>query len=89
MKVAATHALAKLAHESSIPQNVLDAYGVASLSFGPDYIIPKPLDPRVLVEESSAVAQAAMDSGVAKKPITDMAAYRRHLETLSLTIQLR
>jgi malate dehydrogenase (oxaloacetate-decarboxylating)(NADP+) len=89
MKVAATHALANLAHEGTIPQNVLDAYGVSSLSFGPDYIIPKPLDPRVLVEESFAVAQAAMDSGVAKKPIADMAAYRRHLETLSITIQSR
>jgi malate dehydrogenase (oxaloacetate-decarboxylating)(NADP+) len=89
MKVAATHALANLAHEGSIPQNVLDAYGVSSLSYGPDYIIPKPLDPRVLVEESFAVAQAAMDSGVAKKPIADMAAYRRHLETLSITIQSR
>ena len=89
MKVAATHALAKLAQAGSVPQSVLDAYSIPSLSFGHDYIIPKPLDPRVLVEESYAVAQAAMESGVATKPIADMAAYRRHLETLSITIQSR
>jgi malate dehydrogenase (oxaloacetate-decarboxylating)(NADP+) len=89
MKVAATRALAGLAREKDIPEEVLDAYNIDKLSFGPDYIIPKPLDPRVLVEESSAVAQAAMDSGVARRPIKDMKAYKRHLEELSKKIQSR
>jgi malate dehydrogenase (oxaloacetate-decarboxylating)(NADP+) len=89
MKVAATLALAKLAKEKDIPQEVLAGYNIDKLTFGPDYIIPKPLDPRVLVEESSAVAQAAMDSGVARRPIKDLPAYRRHLEELSRTIQDR
>jgi malate dehydrogenase (oxaloacetate-decarboxylating)(NADP+) len=87
MKVAATLALAKLAHESGVPQNVLEAYNVKALKFGPDYIIPKPLDPRVLVEESVAVAKAAMESGVAARPIENLDAYRRSLETLALKIQ--
>jgi Malic enzyme len=87
MKIAATKALASLTHEENVPQFVLDAYGVKSLCFGPDYIIPKPLDPRVLVEESLAVAKAAMDSGVAQKPIRDLDAYRRHLEELAQKIQ--
>jgi malate dehydrogenase (oxaloacetate-decarboxylating)(NADP+) len=89
MKVAATRALAALAREKDIPKEVLDAYNIDKLTFGPDYIIPKPLDPRVLVEESSAVAQAAMDSGVARRPITDMKEYRRHLTELSKKIQCR
>jgi malate dehydrogenase (oxaloacetate-decarboxylating)(NADP+) len=87
MKVAATRALAGLAREKHIPKEVLVAYNLDKLSFGPDYIIPKPLDPRVLVEESSAVAQAAMDSGVARRPIKDMKAYKQHLEELSKKIQ--
>jgi malate dehydrogenase (oxaloacetate-decarboxylating)(NADP+) len=87
MKVAATRALAALAKEKDIPEEVLVAYNIDKLCFGPDYIIPKPLDPRVLVEESSAVAQAAMDSGVARRPIKDMKAYRKHLEKLSKKIQ--
>jgi len=83
MKVAATHALAKLAKTSGVPRNVLEAYNVGSLTFGPDYIIPKPLDGRVLVEESIAVARAAMESGVARLPISDFTAYRRRLEELA------
>ena len=83
MKIAATKALASLTHEKDVPQFVLDAYGVKSLSFGPDYIIPKPLDPRVLVEESLAVAKAAMDSGVARKPIRDLDAYRHSFGRIS------
>ncbi|MBD3391376.1 MAG: malate dehydrogenase [Chitinivibrionales bacterium] len=85
MKVAATNALAMLARDGAVPQVVLDAYGLDSLEFGPEYIIPKPMDPRVLVEESLAVARAAMDSGVAREPISDMDAYRRHLEAVSET----
>jgi malate dehydrogenase (oxaloacetate-decarboxylating)(NADP+) len=68
MKVAASNALAALTKED-VPDSVLRAYGLESLKFGPDYIIPKPLDPRVLLWESPAVAKAAMDSGVARKKI--------------------
>ncbi len=87
MKVAATHALAKLAKAGDIPQEVLDGYGVDSLEFGEEYIIPKPLDPRVLVEESFAVAKAAVESGVAKSPKSDWNAYYQELTELSKTIQ--
>ncbi len=87
MKVAATLSLARLAKTPGVPQSVLNAYNVGSLSFGPDYIIPKPLDGRVLVEESVAVAQAAMDSGVAVNPIKDFAAYRQKLQMLAEKIQ--
>jgi len=83
MKVAATRALAKLAKTGSVPQAVLDAYNITSLSFGPNYIIPKPLDPRVLVEESVAVAEAAIQTGVANVKNFDLGAYRAKLETLS------
>jgi len=89
MKIAATHALADLAKQPDIPQAVLDAYGVASLPFGPEYIIPKPLDPRVLVQESIAVAKAAIESGVARKTDIDFNAYRSHLEKLAEKIALR
>lgn len=78
MKVAAAHALADLAKEP-VPQEVCNAYGVSELKFGPEYIIPKPLDSRVLTWEASAVAKAAMDSGVAGKPIKDMEAYKKSL----------
>jgi malate dehydrogenase (oxaloacetate-decarboxylating)(NADP+) len=77
MKVAAAHALADLAKED-VPDNVLRAYGLESLKFGPDYIIPKPLDPRVMLWESPAVAKAAMDSGVARRQI-DLEEYRQQL----------
>jgi len=78
MKLAATHALAALAKED-VPDSVCRAYGVESMKFGVDYIIPKPFDPRVLVWEASAVAQAAMDTGVAQNPV-DIAEYREQLE---------
>ena len=78
MKLAATRALANLAKED-VPDSVCRAYGVARLKFGPDYLIPKPFDPRVLVWESSAVAQAAMETGVAQEPI-DIDVYREQLE---------
>jgi malate dehydrogenase (oxaloacetate-decarboxylating)(NADP+) len=77
MKLAATHALASLAKED-VPDSVLRAYGVNRLHFGPDYIIPKPFDPRVLIWEASAVAEAAMESGVAQLKI-DLADYREQL----------
>ncbi len=67
MKIAAVHALAKLAHEP-VPAEVCKAYDVESLEFGPDYIIPKPFDPRLRDVVSPAVAQAAVDSGVAALP---------------------
>lgn len=81
MKLAAVHALAKLAKEE-VPEKVSAAYGGQSFSFGPEYLIPKPFDPRVLLWVTPAVAKAAMDSGVAKKPITDFQAYRDRLEAL-------
>ncbi len=78
MKLAATRALADLAKED-VPDSVLRAYGVTRLQFGPDYIIPKPFDPRVLIQESSAVAEAAMKSGVAQLTI-DLEEYREQLQ---------
>ena len=78
MKLAATHALADLAKED-VPDSVCRAYGVARLEFGADYLIPKPFDPRVLVWESAAVAQAAMETGVAQEPI-NIDEYREQLE---------
>jgi malate dehydrogenase (oxaloacetate-decarboxylating)(NADP+) len=78
MKLAATRALANLAKQD-VPDSVCRAYGVARLKFGPDYLIPKPFDPRVLVWESSAVAQAAMDTGVAQQSV-NIGAYREQLE---------
>ena len=77
MKVAAAHALAALARQQ-VPEEVAAAYGVAH-TFGPDYIIPAPFDPRLIEMIPVAVAQAAMDSGVALKPIEDMDAYRETL----------
>jgi len=68
MKVAASLALAALAKEP-VPQGVLEAYGVNTLEFGREYVVPKPLDPRVCLWEAPAVAQAAMQSGVARKPV--------------------
>lgn len=78
MKVAASHALAALAKED-VPDSVIRAYGNKPIRFGPDYVIPKPLDPRVLIWEASAVAKAAMETGVAKIEI-DIEEYRRQLE---------
>jgi malate dehydrogenase (oxaloacetate-decarboxylating)(NADP+) len=83
MKVAATMALAKIAREGVVPASVLKAYNIDKLEFGPKYIIPKPMDPRVLVEESMAVAKAAMETGVAREPIKDFDAYRTRLQALA------
>ncbi len=77
MKIAAANAIAELARQR-VPEEVALAYGV-SHSFGPAYIIPAPFDPRLMEVVSSAVAKAAMDSGVATKPILDMEAYRQRL----------
>ncbi len=78
MKMAAVEALAHLAKEP-VPEQVNIAYGETRLAFGKDYIIPKPTDPRLIAEIPPAVAKAAMDSGVAKKPITDWDAYKDKL----------
>jgi malate dehydrogenase (oxaloacetate-decarboxylating)(NADP+) len=78
MKLAASRALAQLAKEQ-VPESVSKAYGGQSLKFGPEYIIPKPFDPRILIWESSAVAKAAMDTGVARNKV-DIAEYKIQLE---------
>ncbi|MHA1523382.1 MAG: NADP-dependent malic enzyme [Alphaproteobacteria bacterium] len=78
MKIAAVHAVAGLAMQES-SDIVASAYGGEAPSFGPDYLIPKPFDPRLIMEIAPLVAQAAMDSGVATRPIADMAAYRESL----------
>jgi len=80
MKLAAVNALARLAREE-VPDSVCKAYGNVKFSFGRDYIIPKPFDSRVLLHVAPAIAQAAMDSGVARQPIEDMAKYIEHLES--------
>ncbi|HTP70111.1 MAG TPA: NADP-dependent malic enzyme [Dongiaceae bacterium] len=80
MKLAATRALAALAKED-VPDSVCQAYGVERIRFGAEYIIPKPFDPRVLVWEASAVARAAMETGVARTPV-DIDEYRERLERL-------
>ena len=74
MKLAAVHAIAELAHAEQ-SEVVASAYGDQDLSFGPDYLIPKPFDPRLIVKIAPAVAKAAMDSGVATRPIADFDAY--------------
>jgi malate dehydrogenase (oxaloacetate-decarboxylating)(NADP+) len=78
MKIAAANAIAELARET-VHEDVAAAYGGNAQSFGRDYIIPAPFDPRLIEVVSSAVAKAAMDSGVAQKPIADMDAYRASL----------
>lgn len=78
MKVAAAHAIANLARED-VPDEVNEAYDGKVMQYGNDYIIPAPFDPRLIVEVSSAVAKAAMEDGVARKPIADMDAYRNSL----------
>ena len=79
MKLAASKALAALAKEP-VPDSVLKAYNVEKLLFGKDYIIPKPIDPRLISCVAPAVARAAMDSGVAKYPISDWDAYKKNLD---------
>jgi malate dehydrogenase (oxaloacetate-decarboxylating)(NADP+) len=81
MELAAVRALAELARED-VPDAVLKAYGLDTLRFGREYLIPKPFDYRVLLRVPPAVARAAMESGVARVPIADFEAYRRRLETL-------
>ena len=93
MKLAAVRAIASLAKQP-VPDVVNEVYHVNNFTFGPDYFIPKPVDPRLITEVSMAVAKAAMDSGVARKHITDWEAYRQHLKELmgqesKLTRQLR
>ncbi len=79
MKIAAARALAQLARED-VPDEVAAVYGTR-LKFGPDYIIPTPFDPRLISHVPPAVAKAAMDTGVARKPIVDMDAYKQQLRT--------
>ena len=86
MKLAAAKALAALAREE-VPDSVSRAYGGQKFSFGPEYIIPKPFDTRVLLWVAPAVAKAAMDSGVARNPIHDFDRYREHLEDLQGSIR--
>jgi malate dehydrogenase (oxaloacetate-decarboxylating)(NADP+) len=85
MKLAAAHALADLAKQP-VPEEVNIAYQVTNLKFGKDYIIPKPSDPRLITHIAPAVAKAAMDTGIARKPIHDWDAYREELsKRLGLT----
>jgi len=92
MKLAAVHAIADLAKQP-VPEVVNKVYKVGNLSFGRDYFIPKPVDPRLLVEVSTAVAKAAIASGVARKTITDWEDYKEHLlefmgRSSKLTLQI-
>jgi malate dehydrogenase (oxaloacetate-decarboxylating)(NADP+) len=79
MEIAAVHAIADLARQEQ-SDIVASAYDTENLSFGPEYLIPKPFDPRLLVNIAPAVAQAAMDSGAATRPIPDMDAYSQRLQ---------
>jgi len=79
MKMAAANALAKLAREP-VPEEVLKAYNLKSMSFGKEYIIPTPFDPRLIYVVSTAVAKAAIETGVAKRNITDWTAYHAELK---------
>jgi malate dehydrogenase (oxaloacetate-decarboxylating)(NADP+) len=79
MKLAASKALSALTKEP-VPASVLKAYNIDKLAFGKEYLIPKPLDPRLISSVASAVAKAAIDSGVAKYPVTDWDAYRKSLD---------
>jgi malate dehydrogenase (oxaloacetate-decarboxylating)(NADP+) len=87
MKLAAAKALAVLAKDP-VPESVLQAYNVGKLTFGKDYIIPKPLDPRLISCVASCVAKAAIDSGVARRPITDWDAYKASLDK-RLSVHIR
>ncbi len=81
MKLAAVHAIADLAKQP-VPDVVNEVYHVNDLTFGPSYFIPKPVDPRLITEVSAAVAKAAIESGVARTPITDWDAYKQSLRQL-------
>jgi malate dehydrogenase (oxaloacetate-decarboxylating)(NADP+) len=78
MELAAVRAIAELA-QAETSEQVAQAYGIESVSFGPDYLIPKPFDPRLIARVAPAVAKAAMDSGVAARPLPDLEAYRESL----------
>jgi malate dehydrogenase (oxaloacetate-decarboxylating)(NADP+) len=80
MEIAAVHAIAELA-QAEQSEVVAAAYAGEKLAFGPEYLIPKPFDPRLMMKIAPAVAQAAADSGVALRPVTDMAAYREKLQS--------
>ncbi len=80
MEIAAVHAIAELA-QAEQSEVVAAAYAGEKLAFGPEYLIPKPFDPRLMMKIAPAVAQAAVDSGVAQRPIADMAAYREKLQS--------
>ena len=80
MEIAAVHAIAELA-QAEQSEVVAAAYACEKLAFGPEYLIPKPFDPRLMMKIAPAVAQAAADSGVATRPITDMAAYMERLQS--------
>jgi malate dehydrogenase (oxaloacetate-decarboxylating)(NADP+) len=79
MEIAVVHAIAELAHAEQ-SDVVATTYGISNLSFGPEYLIPMPFDPRLLTHIAPAVAKAAMDGGVATRPIADLAAYAQSLE---------
>lgn len=81
MKLAAARAIASLARKP-VPESLKRAYGVKELTFGREYILPKPFDKRLLPTVAPVIAQAAADSGVARHPVADLDAYARHLETL-------
>lgn len=78
MKMACSLALAQLAREP-VPESVLKAYSGRKMEFGPEYIVPTPFDPRLITRIPVAVAKAAMETGVATKPITDWEAYKKEL----------
>ncbi len=80
MKLAAVYALANLTKEE-VPESVCKAYGLKRIEFGPEYIVPKPFDPRVLTRLAPAIAKAGMESGVARKPIEDFEKYKDQLES--------
>lgn len=84
MKIAATHALAAVAHRS-VPKNILQAYKIKSLVFGADYFVPKPFDQRVCVEVSAAVAKAAMQDGVARTQV-NIKTYKKYLTSIAKSL---
>ena len=84
MEIAAVHAIADLA-QAEQSDIVASAYGIANLSFGPDYLIPLPFDPRLMTKIAPAVAKAADESGVAARPITGYAGLRRSPATICLS----
>ena len=84
MKVAAARAIASLAHED-VPESISQAYNSPDLKFGPDYILPKPFDPRLLTVVAPAVIQAAKQSGVATRNIDDIAKYKDFLNEIICT----